>query len=85
MKNPFAVKIGKQIRAKRKELNLTQKEFSKHFLGTEQNSYISNIEQGKLNLTLKECQKIFDFLDCTVSLNIRLIKEGEYNRNNQTV
>ena len=85
MINPFAVKIGKQIKARRKELNLTQTEFSKHFLGSEQNSYISNIERGKLNLSLKECQKLFDFLDCSANLTLRINKQGEYRKNNNPI
>jgi transcriptional regulator with XRE-family HTH domain len=77
MRNEFARLIGKQIRSIRKDMNMTQTEFSKHFLGYAQNSYISNVEQGKINLTAEAYQKIFDFLDCSieVKLKARIYKE----------
>ena len=57
--------IGKKIREKRKELQLTQEQFS---LKCElDRTYIASVEAGKRNISAKNLDKVIYALDTTFS------------------
>ena len=57
--------IGKKIREKRKELQLTQEQFS---LKCElDRTYIASVEAGKRNISAKNLDKVICALDTTFS------------------
>ncbi|NCU32801.1 MAG: XRE family transcriptional regulator [Candidatus Moranbacteria bacterium] len=63
---PFFYCLSKKIKKERKKRNLKQREVA-DFLGIKQPRY-SQIERNPENLTLKQLEKIEEFLQCEILL-----------------
>ena len=64
-KNPILVSFGNSIRQLRAKKNLTQRELAKR-AGMDV-TYISGIERGVRNLSLKSLEKVAKGLGCSIS------------------
>ena len=62
MKNrAFLEDLGRRIRTAREAAGVTQEELARH-LGLNSRSSVSNIEKGRIDLTLSNMQRIADYL-----------------------
>jgi transcriptional regulator with XRE-family HTH domain len=61
-------KVGQQIKKIRQEKDMSQKQLSE--LSEVERKYISNIEQGKVNLTLSTLERLADSLDKKVKIDL---------------
>lgn len=61
-------KVGQQIKKIRREKEMSQQKLSE--LSEVERKYISNIEQGKVNLTLSTLERLADSLDKKVKIEL---------------
>lgn len=61
-----ARQVGVAIRRARRSLGLTQRQLAKH-VGYSSPSYISNVESGRKNLTLAQCERFARALKLPIS------------------
>jgi transcriptional regulator with XRE-family HTH domain len=63
-----AALIGEEIRRARRAAGLTQSQVSERISAT--GPYISNVEAGRVNLTIGQLTRIVDALGCDLEINL---------------